>query len=76
MVLFKTHMWMAWPSACREASLTGVMSDLEEPDRDIVAVRVAARHSGMPGAAPEADLHETCHLSRVTAAVRKWKKPS
>lgn len=57
-------------------SFIGVIKDLEEPDRDMVEIRVAARHSGRPGAALMEDLQVTCHLSRVTAAVLKLKKPS
>lgn len=63
--------WFSWAAPFR-----GVIRDLEDPDRDMVEMRVAARHSGMAGAAAEADLQEICHLSRVTAEVRKLKNPS
>ena len=49
---------------------------MEEPDLEMVETRVAARHSGMPGTAAEADLQETCHLSSLAAEVRKLKKPN
>ena len=61
---------------CGGDGMMGVISDLEEPDREMVEMRVAARHSGMPGTAPEVDWEEICHLSRVTAEVRRLKKPS
>jgi hypothetical protein len=54
----------------------GVIKDLDEPDLEMVEIKVAARHSGMPGTAAEADLQETCHLSSLTAEVRKLKNPS
>lgn len=52
------------------------MSDLDDPDRAMVEMRVAARHSGIPGTVPDFVSHDTCHLRRVTAAVLKLKKPS
>ncbi len=52
------------------------MSDFDEPDLEMVDIRVAARHSGIPGSVPDADLQNTCHLSSVTASVLKLKKPS
>lgn len=85
MLLLSTQMWIAVCLPLPEAalpftswmvSLIGVIRDLEDPDREMVEMRVAARHSGMLGAAPEAGVQETCHLSRVTAEVRKLKKPS
>ena len=54
----------------------GIIKDLDEPDRATEDMRVAAKHSGMPGLAPEVDLQEICHLSRLTAEERKLKKPS
>lgn len=57
-------------------SLIGITRDLEDPDLEMVEIRVAARHSGMSGAAPDVELQEICHLSSVTAEVRKLKKPS
>lgn len=47
------------------------MSDFDEADREMVEMIVAARHSVMPGAEPDADLQDICHFRRVTAAVRK-----
>jgi hypothetical protein len=79
-LLLSTQMWMAFSElfsgglSCA-APFRGVIRDLEDPDRDIVEIRVAARHSGMAGAADEADLQDTCHLSKVTADVRKLKNP-
>lgn len=82
MLLLSTQTWMA-DSPCPGLSLspgaapsTAVIKDFEEPDREIVEISVAARHSGMPGEAEEMELQETCHLSRVTAELRKLKKPS
>ncbi len=81
MLLLRTHMWIA----SRPLSLSpfssmvsgiGVTNDLDEPDRATVEMRVAVRHSGIPGVAPEEELHKICHLSRVMADVRKLKKPS
>jgi hypothetical protein len=63
--------WLSWAAPFR-----GVIRDLEDPDRDMVETRVAARHSGMAGAPAEADLQDICHLSSVTAEVRKLKNPS
>ena len=66
----------SWLASCVVSGI-GIIRDLEEPERDMVEMRVAARHSGMSGAAvPMEDSQETCHLSRVTAEVLKWKKPS
>lgn len=80
MLLLSTQTWMAvWSWALLAAwvfSLIGVIRDLEEPDRDMVEMRVAARHSGMPAAAARADLQVICHLNRVTAEVLELKKPS
>lgn len=53
----------------------GVISDLDEPERAMVEMSVVARHSGMVGTTPEVEGQETCHLRRVTAEVRKLKKP-
>jgi hypothetical protein len=63
--------WLAWI-----VSGIGVIRDLEEPDRAMVEMRVAARHSGTLGTARDEDLQEICHLSNVTAEARKLKKPS
>lgn len=81
MLLLSTQRWRAlfgsvFPSAPEADPSKGVIRDLEDPDLAIVAMRVAARHSGILGAVPEADLQETCHLSKVTAEVRKLKNPS
>ena len=81
MLLLRTHMWIAFRTLSlgpfsSMVSGIGVTKDLDEPDRATVEMRVAAKHSGMPGTAPEVDLHKTCHLSRVMADVRKLKKPS
>ena len=54
----------------------GVTRDLDEPEREMVDIKVAARHSGTAGRTPEADLQDTCHFKSVTAAVLKLKKPS
>jgi len=56
-------------------SRIGVINDLDEPERAMVEIIVAARHSGILGKTPEVDFKETCHLSKVTAAVRKLKNP-
>jgi hypothetical protein len=79
-LLLSTQMWIAFPglpSAWLSCAVPfrGVIRDLEDPDRDMVEMRVAARHSGMAGAAAEADLQDIRHLSRVTAEVRKLKNP-
>ena len=81
MPLLSTQMWIAFSELASTwlswaVPLRGVITDFEDPDRDMVEISVAARHSGMPGAASEADLQDICHLSRVTAEVRKLKKPS
>ena len=52
------------------------MSDFDEPDRDMVEMRLAARHSGTPGRVPDTDLQETCHFRSITADVLKLKNPS
>ena len=81
MLLLRTQMWMALRTLSlgpfsSMVSGIGVTKDFDEPDRATVEMRVAARHSGMPGTAPEVDLHKICHLSRVMADVRKLKNPS
>lgn len=75
MPLLSTQMWIAF-SAFPPIVVMGQMSDLEEPEREMVEMMAAERHSSTPGRAPCFDLQETCHFSRVTAAARKLKKPS
>lgn len=81
MLLLRTQLWIAFcapasPSLSLMVSGIGVIRDLEDPERAMVEMRVAAKHSWMPGTASEMDLQAICHLSSVTAAVRKLKKPS
>src|SRR5689334_19861888 len=81
MLLLRTQMWIAFctlacPSLSPMVSSIGIIRDLEDPDRAMVEMRVAAKHSWTPGTTPEMDLQAICHLSSVIAEVRKLKKPS
>ena len=49
---------------------------MEDPERAIVAIKVAARHSEMPGIAPDIELQESFHFKSVTDEVLKLKKPN
>jgi hypothetical protein len=51
-------------------------TDLDEPDREIVAIRVAARHSELLGALlGEAVSQVTCHLNRAIDDARALYSP-
>lgn len=55
----------------------GTTTDLDEPDRDRVAVSDAARQSELLGGAlPTAVRHDTCHLKRRTDEMATLKKPT
>lgn len=66
--------WVDWKA--------GTTTDLEEPERERVAMRVAARQSGLVGSAAAAAVgrdvlvwHDTCHFSRTTEEMATLKKP-
>lgn len=70
----RTHICSTWGTSFSSWDDPGrceVMMDFEDPDLDIVATSVAARHSELLGL-PFGNkvLHEICHLNRVTDDAR------
>lgn len=57
--------------------ICGVIIDLDDPDLDMVAIKVAARHSELLGLELGARVWQViCHLNRVTDKARILKRPT
>jgi len=73
----RTVSWStSWPEQEPAASGMGNTKDLDDPDRAVVDMSVAARHSDIPGMMLETEPQDSCHFNSVTADVLKLKKPS
>ena len=56
--------------------MCGVMMDLDDPDLEIVAIRVAARHSGLLGLGSGVTVWQViCHLNKVTEDAAMLYRP-